>query len=714
MGNKHQQLKLHQSFIFNPKWYKTFALGLFAFLCAYVTASILTPVQTSDASTVIINNTLTGYYVKITSADDLIMNVDASPVGQLKSIKDTVNVVTNSPNGYNLYVSTSTPDNNIYQNGDSSTASQGYFRPSSGTTTSPAPLEKDTWGFALNKSNNTYGANFADVTKYADSGVPDATSTWSAVPNADNLSDAHISSADSPNYEDGTDVDIYYGISASTSLPTGSYSGIVTYTAFSEGVNQFAYMQDFTAKECGQMVTGQSVILSDSRDGKYYRITKLADSNCWMTQNLALDGADEFGRVRTLTPADSNVTSNVTLTPTATSGESNMTSIQIWGQREGYNGNYYNWCAATALATGCDTTTEPTTSICPKGWRLPSGSGSYSYKQLFNAVGISNYTQVEAEPYYVTRAGYYNSGYGGLGTLGAYWSRSLLNADSVAYFLLRYSDSNFELDAYGARSVGVSVRCVFDQSSTSMQDFTAASCTALGSEASTTLMDKRDGKEYRITKLKDGNCWMTDNLALDGSRTLTAADSNVTQSRTLPANISNGTASQYDVAQIYSGNANSTTTDCGTNAYCVVSDVKYGNLYNWNAATATVGLQSTAGTVTESVCPKGWQLPNNTGTKSFISLANAYDFPTTTHDTITDADKAATIAIQKSPLNFPTAGMYSNRFIATVGYYWSNTVNNSGSNNAFHLGFHSGNGSFGVQNYNPKRYGFSVRCVFGS
>ena len=48
-------------------------------------------------------------------------------------------------------------------------------------------------------------------------------------------------------------------------------------------------MQEMTSSICEnspQLATKQ---LRDIRDGKYYWVTKLADGNCWMTQNLDLD-----------------------------------------------------------------------------------------------------------------------------------------------------------------------------------------------------------------------------------------------------------------------------------------------------------------------------------------------------------------------------------------------------------------------------------------
>ncbi|MBR3323493.1 hypothetical protein IKG16_01235, partial [Candidatus Saccharibacteria bacterium] len=219
--------------------------------------------------------------------------------------------------------------------------------------------------------------------------------------------------------------------------------------------------------------------------------------------------------------------------------------------------------------------------------------------------------------------------------------------------------------------------------------------------------------DYKVSKLADGNCWMVSNLALDGGRTLHTSDSNVTQDRTLPANISNGTASEYDVAQIYSGNANSITSTCDlSHPYCIVNNTnKYGNLYNWNAATATVGKKATTTDVTESICPKGWQLPNNTGTRSFNNLMSAYSLPTTN---VTNG--AAVQKIQQTPLNFPLAGLYNNSSLyqGRLSSYWSRSVNAGNFSTAHCLTIDSESGDFYPQNDHYKRNTFSVRCVYSS
>ena len=256
-----------------------------------------------------------------------------------------------------------------------------------------------------------------------------------------------------------------------------------------------------------------------------------------------------------------------------------------------------------------------------------------------------------------------------------------------------------------------------------MQNFTTTDCTNLAESTAsidhrTLLEDNRDGKFYNVSKLADGNCWMVSNLALDGGRTLHTSDSNVTQDRTLPANISNGTASEYDVAQIYSGNANSTTTDCGTNQYCVVSDAKYGNLYNWNAATATVGLTGWVGIANESVCPKGWKLPfvENNSEPSYVNLMSKYNLPTTNGSG--DLFAQAVQTVQQLPFNFSLAGAYGNGSTGQTssGGYWTNSPHPATSTTTYDFGFYvnSGSETFGPRFSDYRSTGLSVRCVFDS
>ena len=47
-------------------------------------------------------------------------------------------------------------------------------------------------------------------------------------------------------------------------------------------------MQEMTSTICADAAENDTAQLTDTRDGKKYWVTKLADGNCWMTQNLDL------------------------------------------------------------------------------------------------------------------------------------------------------------------------------------------------------------------------------------------------------------------------------------------------------------------------------------------------------------------------------------------------------------------------------------------
>ncbi|MBQ3309379.1 hypothetical protein IJG78_01740, partial [Candidatus Saccharibacteria bacterium] len=215
--------------------------------------------------------------------------------------------------------------------------------------------------------------------------------------------------------------------------------------------------------------------------------------------------------------------------------------------------------------------------------------------------------------------------------------------------------------------------------------------------------------------MADGHCWMTDNLALDGTdaagnvRVLTPSDSNVEQNRTLAANITDGTASDSSTIQILSSKANLTTDTCDTSnvPYCIVNaSTKYGNMYNWKAATAGLGTPEDVNTtITESVCPKGWQLPDNDGVYSFQNLMLHYGLP------ITNAtDGSAVQTIQQSPFFFTLSG-YNSSYSGISSAFWSRTTREVASH-AYDYAIDAKTGLFDVHNSNIKGAQITVRCVF--
>ena len=220
------------------------------------------------------------------------------------------------------------------------------------------------------------------------------------------------------------------------------------------GIASITKMQEMTSDICAATDTPSATdttvpeaVLQDTRDNKYYTVRKLADGNCWMAQNLDL----ELSTSKTLTPSDTNITSNWTPTENTYAGSTSSTywttsnvasgmsswTYNDWSIVKSYSyspnqsgdayvsggrtngntptgslttwsgsfpstitptpthlaGNYYSFPAATA-GTGAavkGTDNNAAGSICPKGWKLPPNTGNSSFYTLLKAYGILLY-----------------------------------------------------------------------------------------------------------------------------------------------------------------------------------------------------------------------------------------------------------------------------------------------------------------------------------
>lgn len=237
------------------------------------------------------------------------------------------------------------------------------------------------------------------------------------------------------------------------------------------------------------------------------------------------------------------------------------------------------------------------------------------------------------------------------------------------------------------------------------------------------VVDKRDGQTYTITKLKDGKYWMTTNLNLAGGTKLDSDGSNApsgyTQENpyyTLPESSAEGFSDDV-VAYVY----NSGNEICSSSSPCY-------SYYSWLAATAG-GKNSGGNAVTGngynaaySICPKGWRLPtattsnaqananNNWKTGDFYALATAYGANLASNY----YENAATFYNYAGPETAPNlllAGGYYSSSLGdggSSGFYWSSTSRDSSI--AYHLYFNSG--LVASVDYAERKGGDSVRCMF--
>ena len=211
----------------------------------------------------------------------------------------------------------------------------------------------------------------------------------------------------------------------------------------------------------------------DVRDNNTYIVRKLADGNCWMSENLKLNLGTPSAPV-TVKRAKYNSTYTEDWTPTGTGGNNAAEPLNNNTKTPAPNGNYYySWYAATAgSGTSSQTNTEAEYSICPSGWKLPANytiSNTKSYGSMTDAYGLTtngannstnNISAFEAFPLSFARTGLYYSGSpNNVGTYGTYWSSTAHSDATYAYYLV-YGASNTYPQHYDYKKFGFTVRCV--------------------------------------------------------------------------------------------------------------------------------------------------------------------------------------------------------------------------------------------------------------
>jgi uncharacterized protein (TIGR02145 family) len=263
-----------------------------------------------------------------------------------------------------------------------------------------------------------------------------------------------------------------------------------------------------------------TITLTDTRNNQEYRIRKLADGKCWMIDNLKL----ELKNGMTLTSKDTNIATDTTIHftedgtkdgPALTGMDKNFTTsgfntingtnnqappnLDAWRQNDpsgtagcsngdAYNSNsktgcgyLYNFYTAAAGTTSQSQDVRYSTaagSICPAGWRLPTGLlGLNDTTNDFATLDISyggngaNHaldnpdTQnlwLSAGAWQGTFSGRYDNGFFNQGVDGPYWSSSINSVVSIFSTVL--DDSSVTPGAGSAsRRYGFPVRCVIDE-----------------------------------------------------------------------------------------------------------------------------------------------------------------------------------------------------------------------------------------------------------
>lgn len=337
-----------------------------------------------------------------------------------------------------------------------------------------------------------------------------------------------------------------FAVAVDANQPSGSYTNTITVAVVaspSEARSFFdiSTMQEMVPEICANTTTPNKTAttkfdtdgshpedpsyvpqttLTDTRDGKTYLVRKLADGNCWMSQNLSLmlststpltSEKTDLNSKESWTPTNSTETSSTQTAWGRTDEKARSVSVdwnQYWtgtafsatgntayGGQVGYaqRGNSYNWFAATA-ESGKMADTATTTdgnriingtvqdSICPKGWTLPVGGvtainttdgsvkSTYNLIQLYTGKtgDITNATvnTLYASPMNFAPSGHYSdfNGFTAVGAQQWYWSGTVASANSAAadgIYLNTLNNGTAGTGAAGGyKAGGWSIRCV--------------------------------------------------------------------------------------------------------------------------------------------------------------------------------------------------------------------------------------------------------------
>jgi hypothetical protein len=155
--------------------------------------------------------------ITLTSNGTVGVNVTPTATGKCTVQSDTASVTTDNTIGYTLTMTTSTTNNAMVNGGTNLSAA-------SGTAASPTTLAMNTWGYRVDGVSG-FGAG---PTSSQNSGTIPAV-TFAGVPASNAAATAVASSSSAANPAVNTTV--WYGVCANTTIPAGTYSTTVTYTA---------------------------------------------------------------------------------------------------------------------------------------------------------------------------------------------------------------------------------------------------------------------------------------------------------------------------------------------------------------------------------------------------------------------------------------------------------------------------------------------------
>ncbi len=483
------------------------------------------------------------------------------------------------------------------------------------------------------------------------------------------VSGTPIGGGDGPTNGDITDVT--FASKVDFLQPSGSYQIAVNFAVVANPT--LMLIQDLDPTYC----TETPLYVMDARDGEEYMIQRLADGKCWMLDNLRLDPTQVPTSVlqgKTNAPdkaieylkngggngqkyavegvkleTESNWWSNTYESPSVRTVEEDNV-LDTPGIGSGKVGVIYNYCAVSA-GTYCHNTPgyfgNDVYDVCPSGWRLPTGTSSGDYGNLYDIVKV--YDVYDSGSY----LNYQKSGLAFRTALNLpedtiYWTSTFSSYYSEMYVLdTGHQDPSLEEDKdnQGMRPI----RCLMEERTindiTYMQDVTPRIIKNTPDDTTATLKDYRDEQEYSVVKdtvtffdttayrnVENAIVMMTRNIAIGCNGTGNTYGSGTKDTTLIPA-----------TSNLQSPWTMPTADFSGEFSPEMRCDSTYGAYYNYYTAAAETaiegeveGFQHSLSPTEYDICPAGWTIPGHE-TSAYQSESRDY-WPTKYADTFAAQD----------------------------------------------------------------------------
>ena len=650
-----------------------------AFLTAFLAASIFAPINTSNAAetTVTANVTYGAYSLNLTAASAVSLALNASSNGVMTVGESDISISTTAPSGYKLYLGMTGARSDT--NSLIHTTNSANVITSSGTIGQAKALTNGTWGYAIPSGSITVANDFDTSYTTQTSGAVN-TSKFAAVPAGDD-DPVLIDQTQAANPTAKT-IPVYYGIRAGFETATGTYSNKVLYTALADaGSSSNLFISPDESPAIG---TGQSDTLTVTTT---LVTTSEVEVNAYMlTSSQYNNGNPDLANLNSAKMSCTKNTGIDVLQLTCTAPANAVGTYYVYVDVPGYGTHY-----------------------------------SKQFNYVYNFYNITNMQQMTANicndtKYVTTPKATIFKGTNTNGQTGVITSTS-----DVDDFKDTGNATNSRPNHPG--------------------DPNYVPETTLVDTRQTNINGTNTTVSYRVRKLADGNCWMTENLALNWTTTsyqFTTDTSNVTATRkanvATQATSTNGVPSTTEINawkegataggnwNRYLSRSNGTHTETNPSQSGAAKtnltgeNQNQGTYYNWY--TATLGTGESGSTVgvdsTDDICPKGWYLPRYSGSGSWMTLIRDtyHIIKTQGNQSEPEGNTGANNTLHAFPFSLPYSGYVARESGATVlqatnGGFWSAAP--SSTTYSRRLSFH---GTVVWPELNDYRtYGFSVRCV---